>query len=270
DAAVAYNALTAEQKALVDNHATLAAAQAKYDELKAAAENLCINGSNHVNTKNVAEVKATCTTKGYTAGVYCNDCQKYISGHAEIAINPANHVNTKNVPETPATFENVGYTAGVYCNDCKKYISGHVEIPKLVPEFTDSKDAKESGNNIVSNNGLTVAQLLSQAGKGAVLKTTDGKAVENAALIGTGMVLTMADGSKKEIVVYGDVDGDGKISAADARLALRASVGLENFKEDSAKYKAAKRGSVDKLSAADARLILRASVGLEDPKSWLK
>lgn len=39
DAAVAYNALTAEQKALVDNHATLAAAQAKYDELKAAAEN---------------------------------------------------------------------------------------------------------------------------------------------------------------------------------------------------------------------------------------
>jgi len=233
-------------------------------------ENLGINASNHVNTKNVAEVKATCTTKGYTAGVYCNDCQKYISGHAEIAINPANHMNTKKMPETPATFENVGYTAGVYCNDCKKYISGHVEIPKLVPEFTDSKDAKESGNNIISNNGLTVAQLLSQAGKGAVIKTTDGKSVENATLIGTGMVLTMADGSKKEIVVYGDVDGDGKISAADARQALRASVGLEKFKEDSAKYKAAKRGSVDKLSAADARLILRASVGLEDPKAWMK
>lgn len=31
--------MTAEQKALVDNYATLAAAQAKYDELKAAAEN---------------------------------------------------------------------------------------------------------------------------------------------------------------------------------------------------------------------------------------
>ncbi len=355
-------------------------------------ENLGLNASNHVNTRNVAEVKATCTTKGSTAGVYCNDCQKYISGHTEIdakghtsvtdkavaatcttagktegshcsvcnavikaqenipakghtavtdkavaatctttgktegkhcsvcntiitaqknipatghkwnngvittaatckakgvktytcqndashkktediAVNASNHVNTKNVPETPATFENVGYTAGVYCNDCKKYISGHVEIPKLVPEFTDSKDAKESGNNIVSNNGLTVAQLLSQAGKGAVIKTSDGKSVENAALIGTGMVLTMADGSKKEIVVYGDVDGDGKISAADARQTLRASVGLENFKEDSAKYKAAKRGNVDKLSAADARLILRASVGLENPKSWLK
>ena len=233
-------------------------------------EKLGINASNHINTKNVAEVKTTCTTKGSTAGVYCNDCQKYISGHAEIAINPANHMNTKNVPETPATFENVGYTAGVYCNDCKKYISGHAEIPKLVATFTDSKDAKESGNNIVSNNGLTVAQLLSQAGKGAVIKTADGKSVENAALIGTGMVLTMADGSKKEIVVYGDADGDGDISSADARLALRASVGLENYKEDSCYYKAANVESNDKISAGDARLILRASVGLEDPKAWLK
>ena len=80
----------------------------------------------------------------------------------------------------------------------------------------------------------------------------------------------MADGSKKEIVVYGDVDGDGKISAADARLALRTSVGLEKYSEDSCYYKAANVESKDKLSAADARLILRASVGLEDPKAWMK
>ena len=233
-------------------------------------ENLGVNASNHVNTRNVAEVKATCTAKGTTAGVYCNDCQKYISGHAEIAINPANHVNTKNVPETPATFETVGYTAGVYCNDCKKYISGHTEIPRLVPVFTDSKDAKVNGNDILSNNGLTAAQLLSQAGKGAVIRTSDGKAVENTSLIGTGMILTMADGSKKEIVVYGDVDGNGKITAADARKALRASVSLEKYKETSAQYKAANVESKNKISASDARLILRASVGLEDAKKWMK
>ena len=145
-----------------------------------------------------------------------------------------------------------------------------MEIPKLVPAFSDSEDAKENGNNIVSNNGLTVAQLLSQAGKGAVIRTADGKAVDGTALVTTGMVLTMADGSKKEIVVYGDVDGDGDISSADARLALRASVGLENYKEDSCYYKAANVESNDKISAGDARLILRASVGLEDPKVWLK
>ena len=225
--------------------------------------------NNHTNTKNVAEVKATCTTKGYTAGKYCNDCKKYISGHTETVINPSNHANTKTVPATPATFDAIGYTAGVYCNDCKKYISGHTEIPKLVPEFTDSNNAKESGNNIVSNNGLTVAQLLSQAGKGAVITTKDGKAVTDKDLIGTGMILTMSNGSKKEIVVYGDGDGDGKITSADARYALRASVGLEKTNEASCYYKAANVDG-DKLSSSDARAILRASVGLEDSKKWMK
>ncbi len=184
--------------------------------------------------------------------------------------NSCSHKNKKTIPETPATTEKVGYTEGVYCNDCQKYISGHTEIPKLVPSFTDSSDAKVNGNDVVSNNGLTVAQLLSQAGKGAVIKTADGKTVENSTLIGTGMILTMADGSKKEIVVCGDADGDGKISASDARLALRASVGLESYKEDSCYYKAANVESNDKMSASDARLILRASVGLEKLDAFRK
>ncbi len=35
----------------------------------------------HLNTVNVVAVKETCTTNGYTSGVFCNDCQTYISGH---------------------------------------------------------------------------------------------------------------------------------------------------------------------------------------------
>jgi len=46
-------------------------------------ESLPINTSNHVNTKTVAATTSTCAVKGYTAGVYCNDCKKYISGHTE-------------------------------------------------------------------------------------------------------------------------------------------------------------------------------------------
>lgn len=60
----------------------------------------------------------------------------------------------------------------------------------------------------------------------------------------------------------GDIDGDGKISAADARLALRAAVGLVTLSGNTLYA-----GDVDnngKMSAADARLILRAAVGLED------
>lgn len=35
----------------------------------------------HSDTSAVSEIPATCAQNGFTAGVYCNDCQTYISGH---------------------------------------------------------------------------------------------------------------------------------------------------------------------------------------------
>lgn len=59
----------------------------------------------------------------------------------------------------------------------------------------------------------------------------------------------------------GDISLDDKITAADARLVLRASVGLENFTEE--QNAIADVNGDGKLTAADARIILRVSVGLE-------
>ena len=59
----------------------------------------------------------------------------------------------------------------------------------------------------------------------------------------------------------GDVDGDGNVTAADARLALRASVGLEELTD--AQKNAADIDGDGNITAADARSILRKSVGLE-------
>ena len=58
---------------------------------------------------------------------------------------------------------------------------------------------------------------------------------------------------------FGDADGDGSISAADARLVLRAAVGLDS---------PANRTIMDvdgdaEITTSDARLVLRYSVGLE-------
>lgn len=72
-------------------------------------------------------------------------------------------------------------------------------------------------------------------------------------------------------VICGDLDGDGMIAAADARLLLRWSVGLEteeSLAKDCAKpnYDFNKAADVDldgNITAADARAVLRASVGLE-------
>ena len=61
----------------------------------------------------------------------------------------------------------------------------------------------------------------------------------------------------------GDVDGNGKVESADARLALRASVKLENIKSGTAKFKAADVNKDGKIGSDDARKILRVSVKLE-------
>lgn len=59
----------------------------------------------------------------------------------------------------------------------------------------------------------------------------------------------------------GDINADGTVSAADARLALRASVGLEKLTDT--QFKSADVNNDSKVTAADARTILRVSVGLE-------
>lgn len=61
--------------------------------------------------------------------------------------------------------------------------------------------------------------------------------------------------------MLGDVNGDGKITAADARIVLRASAKLETLEETS--LLAADINKDNKITAADARTILRVSAKLE-------
>ena len=60
---------------------------------------------------------------------------------------------------------------------------------------------------------------------------------------------------------FGDVNGDNKTTAADARTVLRAAVGLEVLNAE--QTKASDVNFDGKITAADARSILRAAVGLE-------
>lgn len=227
------------------------------------------DSSHHADTEIIPAVSSTCTETGVTEGVYCNGCEQYVSGHAVTEINPANHVNTVKTKAVEATVFNVGYTEGIYCNDCKKYISGHKEIKKIIG-LSASPTAKDDGEYIVMAEGVTVAELLSLSSVSTVIKTADGKILKSDECPGTGSLLILPDGREETIVVLGDVDGDSAVSSSDARLALRRSVGLENYKENSPCYKAACVLGNEKLSAADARLILRASVNLENPENWMK
>ncbi|MDR1628617.1 MAG: dockerin type I repeat-containing protein [Oscillospiraceae bacterium] len=68
--------------------------------------------------------------------------------------------------------------------------------------------------------------------------------------------------SAEEVYKRGDVDGNGTIQAADARLALRLSAKLENNLSDTAKT-AADFDKSGKVTSSDARTILRISAKLE-------
>ena len=60
--------------------------------------------------------------------------------------------------------------------------------------------------------------------------------------------------------MLGDVNGDGKVNSADARLALRAAVNLETLTET--QRLAADVDKDGSIRSSDARLILRVAVGL--------
>ena len=75
------------------------------------------------------------------------------------------------------------------------------------------------------------------------------------------MILSVIPVFTASALTLGDVDGDGSIKAADARLVLRASVGLEKLSAEAIAAADADRDG--QIKAADARLVLRASVGLE-------
>ena len=93
-----------------------------------STETIPINSNNHVNTMNVAATPSTCTTQGYSFGVYCNDCKKYISGHEAqpLAAHQTTLINAK-----AATYDATGYTGDQYCAVCKQTITYGTVIPKL-------------------------------------------------------------------------------------------------------------------------------------------
>ena len=93
----------------------------------------------------------------------------------------------------------------------------------------------------------------------------DGNEVSDNAPLSTGMKL-MLYGQSVAIVVLGDVDGNGEINVADARLALRQAVSLENL---NGVYLFAGKVGGDSVGVSEARKILRVAVGLDDSKDWL-
>lgn len=77
------------------------------------------------------------------------------------------------------------------------------------------------------------------------------------------LILVVSLAVSANAYIAGDTNNDFLITAADARFALRLSVGLETCDPESDQFKAADIDGNKIVSASDARMILRASVNLE-------
>ena len=51
------------------------------------------DGSVHTDIESVDETYSNCTEHGYTNGLYCNECEEFISGHEEKELDKGNHID---------------------------------------------------------------------------------------------------------------------------------------------------------------------------------
>ncbi len=86
------------------------------DKAELADLTIAIDDNNHVTTTDHEQTDATCLTVGYTAGTFCEDCDKWISGHEEIeAIAHKNKVHHEKVDSTCSATGTIEYWS---CPDC--------------------------------------------------------------------------------------------------------------------------------------------------------
>ena len=164
-------------------------------------------------------------------------------------------------------------------NYCGAFIEFYIAAEKREYDYSDNifggeeeagREIKPYGDSGIAAKSDTSVEAFLTDVKGAVVRDVAGKEVKEAEKLGSGMTVTMPDGTEYTVVVKGDLDSDGTVTSSDARLTLRASVGLESSSSewftDAGNVEADKGGK--KLTASDARLILRASVGLESQDEW--
>lgn len=130
------------------------------------------NKNNHVNIETKNQEEATCTEKGYTGDIYCNDCQTTIVTGKDIdelghtggeatcnekavcsrcdkeygELNTENHKNTALINSKDSDAKNEGYTGDIYCNDCKKIVEKGSIISKFVYKILSGDNSLHEEN----------------------------------------------------------------------------------------------------------------------------
>ena len=220
-----------------------------------------------------AAVPATCTSTGKTEGEHCSVCGEVLIAQkvTDRVAHSFGEWQTKTAP-TPSS-------EGTDVRKCA--VCGFEEtrtVAKLAP--TEIK-VDDQNSNIKNKDGfvtvvtsVTVTQIITSTGGNTQIHDKDGNEVKSGAKIATGMTVAIVSGgtiiTQQTIVVMGDVDCDGDVQVGDARLALRAAVGLDTISGAVQAAASITHGLNEAVAVSDARYILRAAVALDKPEDWLK
>ena len=227
-------------------------------EFKGAASQLWKIESAHHNTSLKSETAATCTVRGEKVYV-CADCDYTCTEYESVLP----HIFTVETVEPGE--HTYGFTK-YKCVNCGEVNRKDVKdkLDADAPVEAEGLFQREDGKIFVSSDMTEEALLDAFPGYEA-----DGRPAS-----ATGKRLTpkdcdsVPDKDILTVVMPGDVDGDGAVTALDARIVLRACVSKEKLDDENA-ILAADADFDGKIDAEDARWILRTSVGYDTGASTL-
>ena len=134
--------------------------------------------------------------------------------------------------------------------------AGGSALTTVKEETSEPKGGKVTDNRTYKNDFLK-----DEAGDYYLLLTVEG----SFGMTWAYTVVLEAEYTSPAGVKPGDVDFNGKVDTADARLALRRAINLETYAEGSPEFIACDVTKDGKVGTDDARFILRHAIGLTDP-----
>ena len=216
----------------------------------------------HTETVYKDAVDATCTTEGYTGDIYCADCDEFISEGEAVAVTEHNFGEWTVVVEATVEAEGQEERACSACDAKETRAIEKLEDNNIIVTEDSTITVDEESMQTSIESDKTVEDIIAQIeNQNVIIITPTGEEITADAAVGTGCVIIINNIIQYNIIVHYDVDGNGKVTPADARLALRASAGLDIL--DGVYETAANYDGKESVSTSDARMILRKAAGLE-------
>ena len=224
----------------------------------------------------IAGKSATCTEKGLTDGTKCSVCGEILKAQKEI---PALGHKEVKIEGKSATCTETGFTDGAKCSVCGKVTKEQKEIPALGHSFKDGVctvcGAIDSNYKLMLNSDSKLILSEKKAMIFGIPESTGGMTagdfksqisnkinigIDDSAIITNGLKFSFGN-TEYSIILKGDVNADGKITAKDARSILRIAARLEQ--PDDVTKEAADVDSDGKVTSKEARSVLRFTAKLQ-------